>query len=151
MNLTETPDFKTLRENHYVFMEKPGPIPKNAPLAWEEFHRLRPDIGAENTITSFLSLCKVEPPTYRAGAALAAEPDHLPDNLEYECFPGGQYVCFVLIGPYSCLPKATRRVFEIVSEKKIGLRDGYHIENYVSDPGNTSEDKLITEILVPMA
>jgi effector-binding domain-containing protein len=151
MQLTEAIDIVTWPETHYVFIEKAGPIPKNAPLAWQEFHQLRPQIEANNTITGFLSLYEMEPPIYRAGVSTAAEPAHLPGNLKYERFPGGNYARFVLTGPYSHLPEATRRVFELVAEKKIPLRDGYHIENYVSDPSNTPEDKLITEILFPVA
>jgi hypothetical protein len=55
----------------------------------------------------------------------------------------------VLTGPYSLLPEACGRVFDIVSEKKIQLRDDYGIENYANDPRTTPEDQLITEILVP--
>jgi hypothetical protein len=48
------------------------------------------------------------------------------------------------------LPEACGRVFDIVAEKKIQLRDDYGIENYANDPRTTPEDQLmITEILVP--
>jgi effector-binding domain-containing protein len=47
------------------------------------------------------------------------------------------------------LPEASRRVFEIVSEKKIQLRDDYCIENYANDPRTTPPEQLITEILIP--
>jgi DNA gyrase inhibitor GyrI len=40
-------------------------------------------------------------------------------------------------------------VQEIISEKKLPLRDDYFIENYVNDPKKTPEEQLITEILVP--
>jgi hypothetical protein len=37
MKLTESAEIVTWPETHYVFLEKTGPIPKNAPLAWQEF------------------------------------------------------------------------------------------------------------------
>jgi DNA gyrase inhibitor GyrI len=151
MPLTETHDVITWPETHYVFIEKPGPFAKNAPLAWQEFHQLRAQVEAHNTITGFLSLYKMKPEVYRAGVSVAAEPAQLPRSLKYERFPGGKYVRFVLTGPYSQLGEATGRVFEIVSEKKIPIRDAYHIENYVNDPNHTPEEKLITEILFPVA
>lgn len=150
MQLTETTDIVIWPATHYVFVEKSGPIPKNAPLAWQEFHQIRAQIEAEITVTGFLSLYKMEPPVYRAGASVASKPSNLPAGLKYERFPGGSYARFVLTGPYSQLPGATSRVFEVISEKKLPLRDDYHIENYVSDPRSTPENKLITEILFPV-
>jgi AraC family transcriptional regulator len=96
-----------------------------------------------------MSLYKVGPKIYRAGVSLAAEPKNLPGNLRYEKFKGGKYSRFVLTGPYSDLPEAPGRVFEIVSEKKIQLRDDYCIENYVNDPRATPAQQLVTEILIP--
>jgi len=40
MNLTETPDFVTWPETHYVFVEKTGSIPTIAPLTWQALNRL---------------------------------------------------------------------------------------------------------------
>jgi effector-binding domain-containing protein len=54
-----------------------------------------------------------------------------------------------LTGPYADLPQASGRVFEIVSEKQIQLRDDFCIENYKNDPRTTPEEQLITEILIP--
>ena len=54
----------------------------------------------------------------------------------------------MLTGSYAQLPEASGRVFEIVAEKKIPVRDDYNIENYLNDPRTTPEDQLITEILM---
>jgi effector-binding domain-containing protein len=96
-----------------------------------------------------MSLYKRGPKIYRAGVSLAEEPKNLPANLKYEKFKGGKYNRFVLTGPYSNLPEASGRVFEIVAEKKIPVRDEYCIENYINDPRTTPEEKLVTEILIP--
>ena len=49
------------------------------------------------------------------------------------------------------MPEACGRVFEIVAEKKIPMRDDYCVENYTNDPRTTPEEQLVTEILIPTA
>jgi effector-binding domain-containing protein len=149
MNLTQIPEIAVWPETHYVFVEKIGPFQTTAPQSWKELHQFVSAISEHNKITGYTSLYKVGSSIYRAGVSLAAEPRNLPANTKYEKFKGGKYSRFVLIGPYSQLPKASGRVFEIVSEKKIQLRDDYCIENYVNDPRTTPEPELITEILIP--
>jgi effector-binding domain-containing protein len=151
MRLTEQPEIKIWPKTHYVFIEKIGSFQNTAPQAWKELHQFAPEILEHNQITGYMSLYKVEPKVYRAGVSLAAEPKNLLKNLKYEQFQGGKYNRFVLTGPYSNLPEASRRVFEIVAEKKIQLRDDYCIENYTNDPRTTPEEQLVTEILIPTA
>jgi effector-binding domain-containing protein len=149
MNLTEAPEIVTWPEMHYLFVEKIGPFQNTASAAWGTLHKFVPAISEHNKITGYTSLYKVGPKIYRAGVSLAAAPQQLPEGLVYEKFKGGKYMKFVLTGPYSNLPQASGRVFQIIAEKKIELRDDYCIENYANDPRTTPEDKLITEILLP--
>jgi effector-binding domain-containing protein len=88
---------------------------------------------------------------YRAGFALDAAPVDLPKGVAYEMFPGGKYVRFVLTGPYSDLPQASGRAWDIVAAKGLPIRDDFAIENYVSDPRVTPAEALVTEILLPVA
>jgi predicted transcriptional regulator YdeE len=150
MNLTEKPDTLQWPETHYVFLEKVGPIPQNAPQAWQEFHTFMPGLQARYGVTGAMSLYKTGPQIYRAGYMLAAPPVDLPAGLRYEKFAGGKYVRFTLKGPYSQLGPATGRAFELVAEQRIPLRDDFNIENYVTDPSKTPEDQLITEIMFPV-
>ncbi len=149
MKLTQEPEIVTWPETHYVFIEKTGPFQNTAPQAWQDLHQFVPKISEHNKITGYTSLYKVGPKIYRAGASLATTPKDLPAGLKYNKFQGGKYSRFVLIGPYSNLPEASRRVFEIAAEKKLQLRDDYCIENYINDPRTTPEENLITEILLP--
>jgi len=149
MNLTETPEIVTWPETHYVFLEKTGPFQNTAPAAWQTLHKFVPAISEHHKITGFMSLYKVGPKIYRAGVSVAAEPKNLPENVRYEKFKGGKYSKFVLTGSYANLPEASRRVFEIVAEKKTQMRDDFCIEHYANDPRTTPEDQLVTEILVP--
>jgi len=149
MQLTQEPEIVTWPETHYIFIEKIGPFQNTAPQAWQELHPLVPAISENNKITGYMSLYKVGPKVYRAGVSVAAEPKNLPANFSYEKFKGGKYSRFVLTGSYANLPEASGRVFEIVSEKKIQMRDDLCIENYANDPRTTPEDQLVTEILIP--
>ena len=149
MKLTQEPEVVTWPETHYVFVEKIGPFQNTAPQAWNEVHPLVARISENNKVTGYMSLYKIGPKIYRAGLALAAEPKNLTENLRYEKFKGGKYSRFVLTGSYANLPEACGRVFEIVAEKKIQMRDDYSIENYKNDPRTTPEDQIVTEILIP--
>ena len=149
IKLTQEPEIVTWPETHYVFIEKVGPFQDTAPKAWQEVHPLVPRISEHNKITGYMSLYKVGPKIYRAGVSVAAEPKNLPENFRYEKFKGGKYSKFVLTGSYANLPQASGRVFEIVAEKKIQMRDDFCIENYANDPRATPEDQLLTEILIP--
>lgn len=151
MNLTEVPEIVQWPPTHYVFVEKSGPFPKTAPEAWQTIRDLVPLLREHNQITGSMSLYKMSPRVYRAGFVLTAPPVKLPPELTYDLFEGGEYSRFVLTGPFSDLPAATGRVFELASRNDWMLRADWCIENYVSDPGTTPEDKIITEILIPTA
>ena len=151
MNLTETPEVVSWPETGYAFVEKTGPFRINAPAAWQAANALRPALSMHNSVSGALSLYRMPQQIYRAGFALEAPPAELPAGLAYELFPGGSYCKFTLTGPYSLLPQATSRVFEIVAGQGIALRDDFYIEHYVSDPRDTPEERCITEILVPVS
>ncbi len=151
MNLTEGGDIIRWPETHYVFVEKTGPIPKIAPEAWQTALSLAPELAKKNQIAWNMSLYRMNPSVYRAGFVVSDKPKKVPAGMQYERFGGGRYSRFVLTGSYSDLPAATRRVFELVAQRGIELRSDFNIESYLSDPGTTEEDNLITEILIPTA
>ena len=150
MNLTENPEIVNWPETHYVFVEKIGPFMENAGAAWQQAHTFVPALAERNKITGYTSLYKMGPKIYRARFALAAAPQQLPEGLKYEKFAGGKYSRFVLTGPYTELPQASGRAWEIAGEK-IQVRDEFAVENYVSDPRVTPADQSVTEILIPTA
>ncbi len=150
MQLTLEPEAVTWPETHYVFIEKIGPFQDTAHVAWEELHKRIPELEALNyKITRYFSLYKMNQQLYRAGVSVVARPDDLPIGLHYEHFHGGPYIRFVLTGPYSQLGEASGRVWGLVQQKHIDLRDDFAIENYVNDPRTTPEDQLLTEIMLP--
>jgi DNA gyrase inhibitor GyrI len=149
MNLTESSDIVQWHETHYVFVEKTGSIPKIAPEAWRLAVSLVPQLLETSQIAWRMSLYRMKPNVYRAGFVVSERPTKVPAEMQCEPFGGGSYSRFVLTGPFSDLPAATKRVFEIVAERGTKLRSDFCIESYVSDPRTTPEDKLITEILIP--
>jgi effector-binding domain-containing protein len=149
LQLTEEPEIVTWPEMYYVFVEKIGPFLSSAPEAWGQLHKLTDAIAEHNKITGYTSLYKVGPKIYRAGVSVSDEPKNLPAGVESTRFKGGKYSQFTLTGRFADLPDASRRVFEIVAEKKIQLRDDLCIENYVTDPRVTPEDQNVIQIAVP--
>jgi effector-binding domain-containing protein len=151
LRLSQQPEMVTWPETHYVYIEKIGPFQETAPQAWQELRPLIPAISEQNKITGYTSLYKVAPRIYRAGVSVESEPKNLSAGMKYLKFEGGKYSRFVLTGPYSNLPEASARVFQIVAGQKIKMRDDFCIENYVNDPRTTPESELITQILIPAA
>jgi predicted transcriptional regulator YdeE len=150
MNLTSDPQVVNFPATHYVFVEKTGPFQNTAPGAWQSAHTFVPELSKKNQITGYMSLYKTGPNVYRAGFALAGPPVDLPSGLTYEHFNGGDYVRFILTGPYSDLPAASGAAWSTVGERKTAVRDDFAIENYMNDPRVTPEDQLITHILIPV-
>src|SRR5262249_17887208 len=148
LNLTTTPETVTWPETHYVYIEKPGPFKTTARRAGENPQKVTPKIGEHTQAPPYPSLYKVGPQIYRAGVGIAAEPKNLPAGLQYTKFPGGKYARFTLTGPYSNLPEASGRVFQMVKDQKLPVRDDFNIENYVNDPRTTPASDLVTQILI---
>jgi effector-binding domain-containing protein len=149
MNLTQEPEIVTWPETQYVFLEKMGPFENTAPQASKTLHPLVSGISEHRKITGYRSLYKVQPEIDRACVSPCGRASKVARRSAIFKIRGGTYSRFVWTGSYSNLPQAGARVFEIVSEKKIKLRDDYCIEHYVNDPRTTPEEQLVSEILIP--
>lgn len=150
VNLSAEPEVVTRPSMHYVFLEKTGNIPTIAAGTWHDVEKFAGQIAQSSQIVGACALYKCGPDVYRAGYILAERPASVPEGLSYEEVAGGKYTKFVLRGPYSQLPEATGRAFQVVAEKQVPLRDGFNIENYVTDPRTTPQEESVTEILFPI-
>ena len=150
INLTQEPETIDFPPTHYVFIERIGNIPANAPQAWKTVEPFAATLMAQNQITGAAAFYKPAKGIYRAGFMLAAPPVDLPADLAYEKMTGGKYARFTLTGPFDQLPEANSRAFGIVAEKKIPLRDDFNIEHYLTDPGTTPADQNVTALLFPI-
>lgn len=149
VNLTTEPEFVTRPAIHYLYIERTGNIPANAQGAWQAAEKFASQVAATSQIVGACALYKCGPDVYRAGYVVAERPASIPEGLSYEEVDGGKFAKFVLHGPYSHLPEATSRAFQLAAEKQVRLRDGFNIENYVTDPHTTPQEQSITEILFP--
>lgn len=150
MHLTEREEIVTWPTTHYAFMERIGPFAETAQAAWQCLHAQVAALAAHNAITGAMALYKPGAQIYRAGFMLAASAVNLPPGLVYEKFAGGSYRRFVLTGPYSDLGEASGRVWQIVAQERLRLRDDFAIEHYMNDPQVTPAEDLVTEILIPV-
>jgi DNA gyrase inhibitor GyrI len=151
INLTHEPESVDFPAVHYVFLERVGNIPANAPQAWHTVEKFAAGLMQNNQITGAAAFYKPAQGIYRAGFMLAAPPANLPAELTYEKMNGGKYARFTLTGPFDHLPEANTRAFGIVAEKKIALRDDFNIEHYLTDPRTTPADQNVTALLFPTA
>lgn len=157
MNLTEKPEIITRPLTHFVYHEKHGVFSEIAIPTWMEMFPLIEGKFEKTNIKEFLGWSVMDPKaktelaaTYGAGIALDHEPKSVPKGLLYKKIPSAKYARFILTGPYSGVWPAFEKVFRILGDSKIKLREGACIENYINDPATTPEKDLITELLVPV-
>ena len=157
MNLT--PDFETITRplTYYVFLEKRGPFAEVAPPLWNELMPLLQSLEHKQ-IREYLGVSGIDKSRpgedamiYQAGVSVVEEPKELPRGLARRAIKSGRYARFLLTGPYSQIWMAFDRIFKSLAEKNVELRPEFCIENYMNDPRFTPEDKLQTELLVPVA
>lgn len=87
---------------------------------------------------------------YEAGVVITEDLKKVPKGLQSTKIPAGRYAQFTLIGPYHLVWPAFEQIFKILGDLKIELRKGPCIENYLNDPKITPEDKLVTQLLIPV-
>lgn len=154
-----TPDYKIITRpaTHYIYLQKHGPFAEIAPPTWNEMFPLVFSQVEQSQITEFLGLSTIdktklgeEAMIYEAGVAVKAAPDKTLKGLQYKKIKSGKYARFLLTGPYSQVWIAFTQIFKQLAEDKVQLRPEFCIENYLNDPKETPEDKLLTELLVPV-
>lgn len=151
MNLSVKPVTVRWSDKHYLFIEKKGPFQLTARQSWDELSELMPELTAQNKVLGAFSAYTGEPEkVYRAGVEVAAKPKKTPTGMQYERFRGGRYAKFTLTGSYRHLPAASEKAETYLENNKTTIRDSYYLENYVSNPKETAEEKLVTEILIPI-
>jgi AraC family transcriptional regulator len=157
MNLTSNFETVTRPLTHYVFLEKRGPFAEVAPPLWNDLMPLLRHLDQQQ-IREYLGVSGIDKSKpgedamiYQAGVACAKEPVKLSDGLQHRAIKPGKYARFLLTGPYSQIWMAFDRIFRTLAENKVALRPEFCIENYLNDPRFTPEDKLQTELLIPIA
>lgn len=157
MNLTLAPEFITRSPMHLLYVEKNGIFKEVAMPTWYE---LIPAVNKgvkKEIITEYLGLSIMNTDSsddsdlsYMAAVAVNDVPAKIPTGLHYKKVSGGAYAKFVLVGPTHLVWDAFDKIFQVLADKKVKLRKGPCIENYLSNPEIVPEAELVTELLVPV-
>ncbi len=157
MNLTTKPEFINRSVTHVLYVEKSGIFKEVAMPTWFELIPIVDKKVDKNIITEYLGFSIMDANTqdeatmfYDAAVGVQEKPLSIPKGLKYKQMPGGKFAKFILIGPTSGVWDAFDRIYKILAENKVQLRDGACIENYLSNPEIVPEDELVTELLVPV-
>jgi effector-binding domain-containing protein len=87
--------------------------------------------------------------TYMAEIPVDQEPKNLPKGTSMGQSPEGKALKFVHRGSYDNMDNTYEAITNHLDEKKLEAKDMF-IEEYITDPLKTAEDKLVIDIYVPL-
>ncbi|WP_022724294.1 GyrI-like domain-containing protein [Rhodopseudomonas sp. B29] len=87
--------------------------------------------------------------TFQAEYPVPEAPKALGKNMSMGQSPDGKALKFVHRGSYDNMDNTYEAITNYLDDKKIEAKDTF-IEEYVTDPLKTTEDKLVTNVFVPM-
>jgi effector-binding domain-containing protein len=87
---------------------------------------------------------------YQAGVPIKQEPKSPPQgDLAVGKSPDGKALKFIHRGSYDAMDTTYDAITNFLDEKRLEAKDLF-IEQYVTDPRTTAEDKLVVEVYVPV-
>jgi effector-binding domain-containing protein len=87
--------------------------------------------------------------TYQAEIPVDQEPKNLPKDVSIGKTPEGKALKFVHRGSYDNMDNTYEAITNHLDDKKLEAKDTF-IEDYVTDPLKTAEDKLVINVYVPL-
>jgi effector-binding domain-containing protein len=87
--------------------------------------------------------------TYQAEIPVDQEPKNLPKDVSIGKTPEGKALKFVHRGSYDNMDNTYEAITNHLDDKKLEAKDTF-IEEYITDPLNTAEDKLVINVYVPL-
>ena len=87
--------------------------------------------------------------TYMAEIPVEQEPKNLAKNMSLGKSPEGKALKFVHRGSYDNMDNTYEAITNHLDDKKLEAKDTF-IEEYVTDPLKTAEDKLVINVYVPL-
>ena len=87
--------------------------------------------------------------TFQAQIPIDQEPKNLPKEISIGTSPEGKTLKFVHHGSYDNMDNTYEAITNYLDDKKLEAKDSF-IEEYVTDPLKTSEDKLVINVFVPL-
>jgi effector-binding domain-containing protein len=86
---------------------------------------------------------------FQAGVPVDNAPKNPPRNLTVGKSPDGKMLKFVHRGSYDAMDSTYEAITNHLDEKRLEAKDMF-IEEYVTDPVKTPEDKLVVNVFVPI-
>lgn len=87
--------------------------------------------------------------TFLAEIPVDQEPKNLPKNMSMGNSPDGKALKFVHRGSYDNMDNTYEAITNHLDDKKLEAKDTF-IEEYITDPLKTAEDKLVINVYVPL-
>ena len=87
--------------------------------------------------------------TFQAELPVDQEPKNLAKNMSIGKSPEGKVLKFVHRGSYDNMDNTYEAITNFLDDKKLEAKDTF-IEEYITDPLKTAEDKLIINVYVPL-
>jgi len=87
---------------------------------------------------------------FQAGVPIAEAPKEAPKgDISVATSPEGKALKFIHRGSYDSMDSTYEAITNYLDEKKLEAKDLF-VEQYVTDPRSTPEDKLVVEVYVPL-
>lgn len=121
-------------------------------------------VGSLKTLSTFLDKQNIKPAgsavivytstddngfTYQAEIPVDQDPKNLAKGMSIGSSPEGPTLKFVHRGSYDNMDNTYEAITNYLDEKKLEAKDTF-IEEYVTDPLTTTEDKLVINVFVPL-
>ena len=87
--------------------------------------------------------------TFQAEIPVNQEPKNLPKDISIGKSPDGKALKFVHRGSYDNMDNTYEAITNHLDDKKLEAKDTF-IEEYITDPLKTAEDKLVINVYVPL-
>jgi len=87
--------------------------------------------------------------TYLAEIPIDQEPKNLPKDMSIGKSPEGKALKFVHRGSYDNMDNTYEAITNHLDDKKLEAKDTF-VEEYITDPLTTNEDKLVINVYVPL-
>jgi effector-binding domain-containing protein len=87
--------------------------------------------------------------TYMAEVPVDQEPKNLAKNMSMGQSPEGKALKFVHRGSYDNMDNTYEAITNHLDDKKLEAKDTF-VEEYITDPVKTAEDKLVINVYVPL-
>jgi effector-binding domain-containing protein len=87
--------------------------------------------------------------TYQAEIPVDQEPKNLPKDISIGKTPDGKALKFVHRGSYDNMDNTYEAITNHLDDKKLEAKDTF-VEEYITDPLKTAEDKLVINVYVPL-